>query len=198
MDKLTMTISNSLAENKFIKPGDIDICRYGIEMFVICVLEMCSILFISAIIGNFTKTIIYFVGFMPIRVYGGGYHADTRLKCFIILLTVYAAFSFVNTYELLPKYSICAITMMIINMFAIYLWSPLPNGNKSVNKKERQLYRKMSLLFSTIGCIITIVIIETNFYNAYTQAFLLGLFSAFTSLIAGKIKNTLRGGEKNE
>ncbi|MDO5398598.1 MAG: accessory gene regulator B family protein [bacterium] len=196
MEKVTLFISNALAENNFIRSEDVDICRYGIEMFIICILEMCAILFVSIILGNFFETIIYLVGFIPIRIYAGGYHANTRLRCFIMLLAVYAIFSITNTHELLQQYRIYALIISFINILAVYLWAPLENENKSVNANERKYYRKKSLIFSVIGFIIAIIIISVNFCNTYTQAFLLGLSTALLALFAGKIKNIVNRGEK--
>jgi len=193
MDKLTKSISQSLLENNFIDKEDVELCQYGIEMFIICVLEMAAILLFSIIIGNFFETVIYLFAFIPMRIYSGGYHADTRMRCFIILLAVYAAFSIVNRYSFLFEFGIFMLIALIMNIIFVYMWSPLPNGNKTVNEKQRNYYRKMSIILSIIGVVITSFIITINIYNRYTQAFLLGLFTAFISLIAGKIKNSMKG-----
>lgn len=198
MDKLTRSISQSLLENNFIGKDDVELCQYGIEMFIICVLEMTAILLLSVIIGNFIETVIYMLAFIPMRVYSGGYHADTRLRCFIILLAVYAAFSIINRYNFFIEFSIFILIALLLNILFVYMWSPLPNRNKTVNEKQLHHYRKMSILLSVIGTVITSFIVSVNIYNNYTQAFLLGLFTAFISLIVGKIKNLMKGDGSNE
>lgn len=198
MDKLIKSVAISLADNNFIKDEDIEIVSYGIEMFIISVLEMGAVLILSAFVGNFAETVVYFIGFIPIRMYSGGYHADTRLRCFIILLMVYALFSIVSRYSFLPQYGMVAFIMSVINLLLVYMWAPLPNVNKSVNEKERVRYRKMSIILSGLGCAVTAAIIIFNISSIYAQAFIWGLFAEVTSLAAGKIKNLMKGAGKNE
>lgn len=198
MDKLIKSVAISLADNNFIKDEDIEIVSYGIEMFIISVLEMGAVLILSAFVGNFAETVVYFIGFIPIRMYSGGYHADTRLRCFIILLMVYALFSIVSRYSFLPQYGMVAFIMSVINLLLVYMWAPLPNVNKSVNEKERVRYRKMSIILSGLGCAVTAAIIIFNISSIYSQAFIWGLFAEVTSLAAGKIKNLMKGAGKNE
>ena len=83
MDRIALSISNTLAENNIIKKEDVAIYKYGILLFLTSALEIGIILILSLFIGNFIETIIFFVAFLPIRVYAGGYHADTKLRCFL-------------------------------------------------------------------------------------------------------------------
>ena len=86
-------ISNGIADmlwtQGIIQEDDIDKCKYGIDLFISSFLEIISILAIAAILGNFIETVLLFVFFIPLRIYAGGYHADTKLKCFIISLVMY-------------------------------------------------------------------------------------------------------------
>lgn len=54
MENITLLVSTLLAENNYIKEKDKELYRYGIEMFIICVLEMCAVLFL-ALIKNTVK-----------------------------------------------------------------------------------------------------------------------------------------------
>lgn len=199
MNKITDAISGSLLDNGFISEEDRALCKYGIEMFIICVLELGSVLLIAAVVGNFPETVIYFVGFIPIRMYAGGYHADTRLRCFIILLLSYALFSVINRNALPAAFSVAAAAAALLNLVNVWMWAPLPHENKRINEAEKSRYRKLSILFSTAGCIIAAVILCAKARNPYSQAYLLGLCTAYITMTAGKIKNIIRkGGERDE
>lgn len=197
MDKITYAVSNSLAENNFIKREDIDIYRYGIEMFIICVLEMAFVMLISVIVGNVFEAMLFFIGFIPIRIYSGGYHAETRIGCFIILIFVYGIFSVINRYGFMESYSFPALIMILANMLLVYKYSPLPNVDKKPNREAEKIYRKRSLLFTVIISGIVVLFIALGIFNKYTQAMMLGLFTAALSLAAGKIKNIIKRREKD-
>lgn len=86
MDSVTYKIASFLAEMGHIQKSDIDICRYGIELFIISVLEVASVLFISLFAGNFIFTAIFLCAFVQVRIYGEGYHADAKLKYYLLFL----------------------------------------------------------------------------------------------------------------
>lgn len=72
MDRIALSISNTLAESNIIKKEDVAIYKYGILLFLTSALEIGIILILSLFIGNFIETIIFFVAFLPIRVFAGG------------------------------------------------------------------------------------------------------------------------------
>lgn len=197
MERLAKSISLALLKNNVITKKELELCEYGMELFLICVLELGSVLILSIIFRNFLETLIFFVGFIPIRIYSGGYHADTRLRCFIILLAVYALFSFVMRMSLVEyKYILMALSVIAVLLIAI--WDPLKHENKNISEKEKRVYHGISITVSIVECGIIVFMILLNRYNIYLQAFILGLFTAVISLTAGKIKKFLQGRSLHE
>ena len=93
MERISKKISYCLSENKVIDRKDCKIYQHGIELFLTCVIEIGLILIAALLCRNFWNTTMFFFGFLPIRVYSGGYHADTRIRCFAVLVIVYIIFS---------------------------------------------------------------------------------------------------------
>lgn len=93
MECISGIISHTLWEQGIIQEEDIDKCQYGLDIFISSVLEVASILIIAAVVGNFFDTLIFFAAFIPLRVYAGGYHANTKLRCYLVSLSVYGIFT---------------------------------------------------------------------------------------------------------
>ena len=79
------------------------------------------------------------------RVYAGGYHADTKLKCYLISLGVYGIFTFLM--NVLPKdlYVVVNLFMLVFSLVTILLVAPVIHKNKTVNDIEKKYYRKFSI-----------------------------------------------------
>ena len=86
MKNISSEIADMLWNQGIIQEDDVNTCKYGIDLFISSFLEILSILAIAIAFGNFIETTLLFVFFIPLRIYAGGYHADTKLKCYLISL----------------------------------------------------------------------------------------------------------------
>ena len=93
MNILVMRTTDFLVSCGAIKQEDISIYRYGLEVLYLFMLEVLSILLLAVWIGNFFETLLYFAAFIPLRLFAGGYHANTRLGCYFVSLGVYGVFT---------------------------------------------------------------------------------------------------------
>ena len=55
----------------------LDIYIYGFELLVSSVIETISLLLIGLLTGKFVETVIFIISFSSIRVFSGGYHANS-------------------------------------------------------------------------------------------------------------------------
>lgn len=194
MNELSSMITDTLAENGFITSDDYAACRYGINVFLISAAEIGFILFISLFLKNSIETLLWLITFIPIRIYAGGYHADTRLKCFAAFVINYLVFSIIITRVVMcPR---LYLLMTLFTIFAIFKWAPLQHKNKHVSESEKIFFRKMAIIFVSVEGIIAAAILLLSIRNTYSLAVLYGLFTAGLSLLVGKIKNNYIRSEK--
>lgn len=191
MDKIARNISKILLENNIIFQKDMEICAYGIVLFFTSILEISAVLIISLFVKNFIETVVFLIGFLPVRIYAGGYHANTKLRCFLILLAVYALFSFILIIEMQVIYKYAMIIIPIINVLCVWLWSPLKNRNKTLNEKEEKHFRNISVVLSVVEGLTVVVLDLFHIYNKFSIALFLGLLTVLLSLMTGKIKEFL-------
>lgn len=175
-------MASILYENKTINEDEKEFVEYGLEVFFSSMLEIFSILINSAFVGNFLETLIFFVSFVPLRIYAGGFHADTKLGCFFVSLIVYAAFSIflfnidVNAYEGV------IISSVLTNTIMVFFKAPIIHKNKNRTDNEIKTYRKIALLISLAECIICLVCFYTNINSSLVLSGSLGIFAVTFSM----------------
>ena len=75
------SIAVFLCKEAVINNEDKEIYQYGIEVFVSNVIGIVLIFLVSLFTGCLWQGVIYVTAFATLRVYTGGYHADTYMKC---------------------------------------------------------------------------------------------------------------------
>ena len=146
MKSISASIAYILWDQGIIQKEDINKCRYGLDIFISSALEIVSILIIAAVIGNFLQTLLLFAAFIPLRIYAGGYHSDTKLKCYLVSLGVYGIFTIVMQLLSAEIYLIVAVSATVFSMLMILIAAPIIHKNKSVNDIERKKQYKKDIV----------------------------------------------------
>lgn len=189
MKSISGEIALLLAEQGVISREDTDRCRYGLYVFLTSIFELASILTVSIFVGNFSQTLIFFAAFIPIRMYAGGYHADTKLRCFITSVGVYIIFSVFMRY--IYSDNISLITEFLFSSIMIFAYSPIIHKNKHINIKEFKAYRKISIGIFVFELLIISVLYIFVENKEYAMSAVLGQFAETSSMIAAKIKEKI-------
>lgn len=192
MRNIAGNIAALLTANGIIQEDDTDKCRYGLEIFISSLLELTSILFISIFMNNFLETLLFFAAFIPLRVYAGGYHADTQIKCYIVSLGVYGLFTMLMRIMPTSWYTIIIYISIAMSLIIVLMLAPVRHTNKTLTPQETKMYREISVVICTIEAIIALfgsIIFERN---TWIVAFALGLSAETLSMIAAVIKKAVK------
>lgn len=190
-------ISNGIADmlwtQGIIQEDDIDKCKYGIDLFISSFLEIISILAIAAFLGNFIETVLLFVFFVPLRIYAGGYHADTKLKCYFISLVMYG-FSYTLA-NITPSGMFVLINVIgtLFSLIMVLIMAPIIHINKNVNDIERRNYRKISIEICLVETTIILLLTMTIPKNIIVTYLTIGQVSVAISMLAAIMKKHIIG-----
>lgn len=157
-DKILLFVSKFVE----ISPEAKDVYRYGIEITISSALNILLILLCSLALGDVLAGITYLFIFIYLRSFTGGYHADTYLKCNIIMVV-----TFVITFILYRSVVYFAFSFLglgivsAVNIIPIALYSPIPNIHKPLTDVQCKRFYKLSLLIafmiSVIGLTLYII-----------------------------------------
>lgn len=191
MKSISGIIANTLWTQGIIQEEDIDTCRYGLDVFISSALEIASILIIAAFVGNFFEAVLLFTAFIPLRVYAGGYHADTKLKCYLISLGVYGIFTAIV--NMLPQglYSALNLSVTMFSLSTVLLAAPVVHKNKAVNDIERKHYRKFSIWICSVETTIILLLTAIFPKSPYIVSLAIGQAAVTVSMIAAKVKGKI-------
>lgn len=184
-------IAQLLEKEDIIQKEDVDVCRYGLEVFTSSFLEIISILIFSAVIGNFFETLIFFIAFIPLRIYAGGYHADTKLKCYLVSLVVYGLFTVIL--KILPESLYMAIILpeVLFTLIVVLTASPVIHHHKNVNIIEIHNFRKISMIICITEIFIILLFTMIFKNNLLAISLALGQLAVSLSMLVGILKAKL-------
>jgi membrane protein putatively involved in post-translational modification of the autoinducing quorum-sensing peptide len=191
MKSISASIAYILWDQGIIQKEDINKCRYGLDIFISSALEIVSILIIAAVIGNFLQTLLLFAAFIPLRIYAGGYHSDTKLKCYLVSLGVYGIFTIVMQLLSAEIYLIVAVSATVFSMLMILIAAPIIHKNKSVNDIERKYYRKFSIGICSVETAIVLVSAAIFPESRFIVSLAIGQVTVAFSMIAAIIKGKM-------
>jgi accessory gene regulator B len=194
--KLSNRITSYLISKSIIEDADAEIYQYGIKHIIINITTLLIVSLLATVTHTWLATIFFFVGFMPIRLTAGGYHAKTPIRCNMLSLVIYS----LNTIIIYSIYKYATELILIctgvIITIIIFVFAPVDHKNRTLEVEEYQLAKKKSRITGLVitgGCLLFELMYEPD--TIFITGTLMGSLTASISLIIGKIK---RGGERNE
>lgn len=172
------------------------VLRYGCELILTSVVGLVILISLSFLIGHPFAWLFFLISFVPHRTSAGGYHADTHTRCYIItsamfLLGTMAAYGLEWNRYTYPVVS-------LLSGILIFSLAPLEAKNKPLSAARFRSNRIRSLIVASTNIIISVIISVLNLVSEEVNMYFAGIFFAASSLIMGKIKYTLKGGNCNE
>ena len=140
-DKLMDGIWKQMQLSKGLQEDDKDIYLFGVYQGAILLLNICTALIIGIILNMITEIIVYLICFLPLRIYAGGYHAKTQLRCYI-MSTITTALLLLGIQFLQEKESMLEIICFTISFGVIWKYAPVPDANKPLQGNEQKNYQK--------------------------------------------------------
>jgi accessory gene regulator B len=111
---------------------------YGLETMLASLIETTILIIIGALLGETVGTLFFIVCFSLLRIFTGGYHAPTFLKCIFVTVTIFliTLLIYKNLYFCSSK---CMWVIAQINCFAllfiVFLFGPIENKHKKIENK---------------------------------------------------------------
>ena len=158
-------ITNHLAQTNVISQCEQDIYLFGVEQFLITVLNIVTTLAMGFLLGEVWQSLLLVFTFMILRSYAGGYHASTPVKCYLLTSSIIAIALSVIKYISVNIF-IC-LGLLIIAGVVILLLSPVEAKNKPLDNIEFVIYRKKAILIWAVEFICAIICMLIDWKEFY-------------------------------
>ena len=151
-ERLSHKIGDDLVRSGIIKEDDADVYIYGINQIMSYVFNVSSSLIIGLIFGVTFEIIIFMAAYIPLRMFAGGYHAKTPLRCYIFSVIMLIIVSIGMKY-LCPAdwvyYAVLAVSVVVILAL-----SPVEDKNKPLDEIEYRVYKKRTMLIAAVEVVL--------------------------------------------
>ena len=187
MDRLIDSITNYIyINNEKINDEKKEIIRYGLEIFMLKTLFFLSVTLIGFLMGSLKECLLFTLLFSGIRKTAGGYHSETRIKCYFMSMSLFIFVLAVQNIH--DAYNILMFPLMIMTVlssFIIWKYAPVDTPNKPLDEVERTMFSKKAK-----GRLIAEIIIGISAYylgfHFVTCSVMLSLTSVSSLMLLGK------------
>lgn len=169
------------------------VLRYGCELILTSIIGLLIMVGLSMLIGYPLAWVFFVMGFAPLRTTAGGYHADSHIRCYTVTSVMFLM-GVLTVYEIRWSH----FTYLAVSLFTAIMvgfLAPVEAMNKPLSAKRYRLNRNRSLILIFINCVIAVIFAMLELVSEEANMYYAGIFFASTSLVMGKIKNSLKGGK---
>lgn len=178
---LARIITEFFIRYDIVNKEDQEIYQYGNEIVISTVFDFLILFSFAFVFHDFITVFLFWIVFFILRKFGGGYHADTYLKCkiifsiniFLVLFLVHYLSDIYNLYLLM--------LMTVFSCLVIFLLAPIDNENKPLTHREIRSNSIKCKSCSLLIGIITIVLFRKYMEISFT--ILLAHFSVVFAMI---------------
>lgn len=186
-EKVAFHITEWMEKNKIIESDKITVVKWGIRNILDTAFNILTFIIIGLLLKMPLETVIFTLGYIPLRSYAGGYHAKTPFRCWIvsnsILFLALMIVRYLSSHPLiLLIFALMSITTLVSLMPVSDIHKPLDN-----NDKHRYKIRGIWILSVEIAISFFFYVIRRDYltYSVFSVWILLSIM-----LIFGKIKNS--------
>lgn len=132
-----------------------EIYEYGFELLLSIVVTMAIVISISLIAGSAFYSISFFLFFFVPRLFIGGLHASSHLKCTIMTVATFIFTIIASGLLFCNRLKLITVLLSAASLFIICLFSPVINPNHPISENCYKKNRKISIILSFL-CLFTV------------------------------------------
>ncbi len=181
--KAATWICDRLCENQIIPAEREKAYIYGFELLISSFVGILCLILLSALCGIKYAWIPYLIGFIPLRVTGGGYHAKTHFMCIVSFSAVFLFLLYSSRTLALIRNA--HLILAVASLVVMYFFTPIEAQNKPLSKQLRHENRKRCITVSwcAVGVSVMFMLMKVK-ANIYVMMYFMGVFAASISILA--------------
>ena len=190
MEIILNKVMTFIAKDNELDDDEAEVVRYGLEIVITRAIFVVIIAITGLLMNCLFESAVFAVSFTLLREYGGGYHAETRGKCFVLsILTLIAALSIIKLAENFQflTFPICGIAL--VSVIYILLKAPIDTPNKRFDEEDIKIYGRKARLLTVILLVAAVLLWILNLGD-FAFTVLTGIIIQAYLMIKGQISNS--------
>lgn len=189
--QISLATAKRMVSNQIICENQTAIYAYGLELVFSSFAGIIALVLVSLLGGKPFWWIPYLMGFIPIRLTGGGYHATSHRNCIVLFTAFYAIIISIFSFCIIPKEA--WLVICTINVCVLFIFSPVEAKNKRLYEANRKKNRKRSLLLAIINLSVAVSLsIMQNSISSWLTLYFAGSTMADVSILLAVVINSFR------
>lgn len=168
--------------------------KYGIEITISSLTSIIIISLLGLVTNNFLNSTIFLISFILIRSFVGGYHADTYVKCNLLMCISFICVCIVNVLLRNISSITLGIPCCLISLIIVSIFGPVENVNKPITQKRKKKLKIIGIIIYIIMSVVCNIMVYNNIEIGTLLILILVLISIL--IIAAKIKERRKSNEK--
>ncbi|MEG0169970.1 MAG: accessory gene regulator B family protein [Erysipelotrichaceae bacterium] len=197
IEKLSERIVRYLESKKIIMDNR-EVYEYGFNLIIYELINLVMILLTSILLGDVNAAISYIIIFSIFRIFMGGYHEKSHIRCFISTFSLYMVFALsIRNIELLrsPVFEL----LFFSSLTSIWFICPVDTAKHRISIEIKSKFK----IINRIICILLLVIYTLlNYFHYEIKGFyvieLISIYMGILCLVQFHINNREMGEKVNE
>ena len=187
--RMSKSVSSFFILQGIIPDEDREVYEYSFEVMLSTIISFLALTILALVSRTTLFATLYLIGFIPLRIIAGGFHAKNHYRCVLILIVVYCTFLFTLFILPIEYMRFIAVLSVFLSALSVFLIAPSEDKNKpfSVTKITRLKKNSRIIVIGYILMINLMIILVPDTRVAFSIA--MGVFSVGVSLLANYIKN---------
>lgn len=183
--RMSEKITDCLLDRNILPQEEKEVYEYGFELLISSLIGFIIVFVSGLIFGLLSESMLFYIIFVSVRPFCGGYHADTHMKCKMTFIVVYALvmlFSqvFANNYRMIYH-----VLLLAVYWLSIILYAPVEHKNKPLDSEEKARNRKLSIILA--AALSAVSAAAAYLAIKYAAVIVLTLFSVSMLMIITKL-----------
>lgn len=192
--KISLKFTDYLITKGKVAENRRKIYDYGFELLFSTSSCVLSVLFLGLFFGYLAHTVVFLAYFIPIRIAGGGYHAESYAKCFLLTNTLAIGSIFTSKFIWNMDFVYVKGAIVVGFVWAIwYMWKVSPIIPVQYQCKTR--YKERNRRYAHRILLLEILVL----FAAYIANYTIYVYTAIvTSYLVALMMKIAKKGGKND
>ncbi len=183
---LSEKLTDKLVNSQIINDEEKDLYYYGFKQGFLLLLNMVTVIIIGIIFNMVWQSVVFMISYSLLRVYAGGYHANTQLRCYLFFIGMITAVLWLMKF--IPWNSFICLMITAVSSMVILLMAPVEDTNKPLDQKEKEIFKKQTniVLAILIGFVLFFWLMGGR---QVPICIVMAIWMVSAMLVLGRIKN---------
>ena len=185
-EKAALHITEWMEKNGIIESDKKIVVKWGIRNILDTIFNVLTFAIIGLLMKMPLETVIFTLGYIPLRSYAGGYHAKTPFRCWIVSNSI--LFSALMIVHCMSDHPFVLLIFALMSITALVILMPVSDIHKPLDNNDKHRYK-----ITGIWIIFVEIAISFFFYVIHHDHLTYSIFSDWIllsiMLILGEIKN---------